>query len=84
MIVVNVDFIIYWFDKFGKVDSYGVIFDKKLKGWVVMEDVWINSVIFIVMYLKEFENKLIKDLGNLLELEFGFVMEFLIKYKKDG
>lgn len=82
--VVNADSIIYRPDKLGKVDSYGVIFDKKLKGRVAMEDAWINSAIFTAMYLKESENKPIKDPGNLSESELGLVMEFLIKHKKDG
>jgi putative spermidine/putrescine transport system substrate-binding protein len=82
--VVNADSIIYRPDKLGKVDSYGVIFDKKLKGRVAMEDAWINSAIFTAMYLKESENQPIKDPGNLSESELGLVMEFLIKHKKDG
>lgn len=82
--VVNADSIIYRPDKLGKVDSYGVIFDPKLKGRVAMEDAWINSAIFTAIYLKEAENKPIKDPGNLTESELGLVMEFLIKHKKDG
>lgn len=82
--VVNADSIIYRADKLGKVDSYGVIFDPKLKGRVAMEDAWINSAIFAAIYLKESENKPIKDPGNLSESELGLVMEFLIKHKKDG
>lgn len=82
--VVNADSIIYRPDKLGKVDSYGVIFDPKLKGKVAMEDAWINSAIFTAIYLKEAENKPIKEPGNLTESELGLVMEFLIKHKKDG
>ncbi len=65
--VVNADSIIYRPDKLGKVDSYGAIFDPKLKGRVAMEDAWINSAIFAAMYLKESENKPIADPGNLSE-----------------
>ncbi|MCF1433110.1 extracellular solute-binding protein [Agrobacterium vitis] len=82
--VVNADSIIYRSDKLGKVDSYGVIFDPKMKGKVAMEDAWINSAVFAAIYLKESENKPIKDPGNLSESELGLVMEFLIKHKKDG
>ncbi|WFR99244.1 extracellular solute-binding protein (plasmid) [Rhizobium tumorigenes] len=82
--VVNADSIIYRPDKLGKIDSYGAIFDPKLKGRVAMEDAWINSVIFTAMYLKESENKPIVDPGNLTESELGMVMEFLIKHKTDG
>lgn len=82
--VVNADSIIYRPDKLGKVDSYGVIFDPKLKGRVAMEDAWINSAVFTAMYLKESENQPIAEPGNLTESELGLVMEFLIKHKKDG
>lgn len=82
--VVNADSIIYRPDKLGKVDSYGVIFDPKLKGRVAMEDAWINSAVFAAMYLKESENQPIGDPGNLTEDELGLVMEFLIKHKRDG
>jgi len=82
--VVNADSIIYRPDKLGKVDSYGVIFDPKLKGRVAMEDAWINSAVFAAMYLKESENQPIGDPGNLTEAELGLVMEFLIKHKRDG
>ncbi|PYE31679.1 putative spermidine/putrescine transport system substrate-binding protein [Rhizobium sp. PP-WC-1G-195] len=82
--VINADSIIYRPDKLGKIDSYGAIFDPKLKGRVAMEDAWINSAIFTAMYLKESENQPIKDPGNLSESELGLVMEFLIKHKTDG
>ncbi len=82
--VVNADSIIYRKDKLGVVDSYGVIFDPKLKGRVAMEDAWINSAIFAAMYLKESENAPINEPGNLTEDELGLVMEFLIKHKRDG
>lgn len=82
--VVNADSIIYRRDKLGTVDSYGVIFDPKLKGRVAMEDAWINSAIFAAIYLKEAENQPIKDPGNLTKDELGLVMEFLIKHKTDG
>ena len=82
--VVNADSIIYRKDKLGVVNSYGVIFDPKLKGRVAMEDAWINSAIFTAMYLKESENAPIVEPGNLTEDELGLVMEFLIKHKRDG
>ena len=82
--VLNADSIIYRKDKLGTVDSYGVVFDPKLKGKVAMEDAWINSAIFAAIYLKESENKPIKDPGNLTSDELGLVMEFLIKHKRDG
>ncbi|MFT7221194.1 MAG: putative spermidine/putrescine transport system substrate-binding protein [Candidatus Azotimanducaceae bacterium] len=82
--VVNADSIIYRTDKLGIVDSYGVIFDPKLKGRVAMEDAWINSATFTAMYLKESENAAIVEPGNLTEDELGLVMEFLIKHKRDG
>jgi putative spermidine/putrescine transport system substrate-binding protein len=82
--VVNADSIIYRKDKLGTVDSYGVIFDPKLKGKVAMEDAWINSTVFAAMYLKESENRPIRDPGNLSVDELGIVMEFLIKNKVDG
>ncbi len=82
--VVNADSIIYRKDKLGVVDSYGVIFDPKLKGRVSMEDAWINTAVFAAMYLKESENQPIKDPGNLSVDELGLVMEFLIKHKTDG
>ncbi|MHA1565181.1 MAG: ABC transporter substrate-binding protein [Alphaproteobacteria bacterium] len=81
--VVNADSIIYRKDILGVVDSYGVIFDPKLKGKVAMEDAWINSAIFTAMYLKESENAPIDQPGNLSEDELGLVMEFLIKHKRD-
>lgn len=82
--VINADSIIYRSDKLGTVDSYGVIFDPKLKGQVAMEDGWINSVVFTAMYLKESENQKIDNPGNLSADELGLVMEFLIKHKRDG
>lgn len=82
--VVNADSIIFLPKKTGPVDSYGVIFDPKLKGKVAMEDTWINSVIFTAIYLKGSENAKIEEPGNLSEDELGMVMEFLIKHKKDG
>ena len=82
--VVNADSIIYRKDKLGTVDSYGVIFDPKMKGRVAMEDAWINSAIFTAMYLKNSENAPINEPGNLTEDELGLVMEFLMKHKRDG
>ncbi|MBL4890973.1 MAG: extracellular solute-binding protein [Rhizobiaceae bacterium] len=82
--VLNADSMIYLPDRVGEVDSYGVIFDPKLKGKVAMEDTWINSAIFTAMYLKESENAKIDEPGNLSESELGLVMEFLIKHKRDG
>ncbi len=82
--VVNADSIIYRKDKLGLVDSYGVIFDPKLKGRVAMEDAWINSAVFAAIYLKNAENAPISDPGNLTVDELGLVMEFLIKHKRDG
>jgi putative spermidine/putrescine transport system substrate-binding protein len=83
--VVNADSIIALEDKVGKdVDSYGIIFDPKLKGKTAMEDAWINSAIFTAIYLKNSENAKIEEPGNLTPDELGLVMEFLIKNKKDG
>jgi putative spermidine/putrescine transport system substrate-binding protein len=82
--VINADSMIALKDKVGIVDSYGVIFDPKLKGKTAMEDAWINSAIFTAMYLKESENAPIAEPGNLTPDELGIVMEFLIKHKKDG
>jgi putative spermidine/putrescine transport system substrate-binding protein len=82
--VINADSMIALEDKVGTVDSYGVIFDPKLKGKTAMEDTWINSVIFTAMYLKNSENAKIAEPGNLTVDELGLVMEFLIKHKKDG
>lgn len=82
--VINADSMIANADKVGKVDSYGVIFDPKLKGKTAMEDAWINSVIFTAIYLKNSENVKIEEPGNLTPDELGTVMEFLIKHKKDG
>jgi len=82
--VINADSIIALRDKAADVDSYGVIFDPKLKGKTAMEDAWINSVIFTAMYLKNSENAKIAEPGNLTADELGLVMEFLIKHKRDG
>jgi putative spermidine/putrescine transport system substrate-binding protein len=81
--VINADSIIAVRDKAGSVDSYGVIFDPKLKGKTAMEDAWINSVIFTAIYLKNSENAKIAEPGNLTADELGLVMEFLIKHKRD-
>jgi putative spermidine/putrescine transport system substrate-binding protein len=81
--VINADSIIAVRDKAGSVDSYGVIFDPKLKGKTAMEDAWINSVIFTAIYLKNSENAKIVEPGNLTADELGLVMEFLIKHKRD-
>ena len=81
--VINADSIIAVRDKAGSVDSYGVIFDPKLKGKTAMEDAWINSVTFTAIYLKNSENAKIAEPGNLTADELGLVMEFLIKHKRD-
>jgi putative spermidine/putrescine transport system substrate-binding protein len=82
--VINADSMIVLQDKVGKVDSYGAVFDPKLKGKTAMEDAWINSVIFTAIYLKNAENAKVAEPGNLTRDELGLVMEFLIKHKKDG
>lgn len=82
--VVNADSMIALRNRVGSVDSYGVIFDPKLKGKTAMEDAWINSVIFTAIYLKNSENAKISEPGDLAADELGLVMEFLIKHKKDG
>jgi putative spermidine/putrescine transport system substrate-binding protein len=82
--VINADSIIALRDKAGNVDSYGAIFDPRLKGKTAMEDAWINSVIFTAIYLKSSENAKIAEPGNLTADELGLVMEFLIKHKRDG
>ncbi len=82
--VINADSMIVLEDKAGKVDSYGTVFDPKLKGKTAMEDAWINSAIFTAIYLKNAENAKIGEPGNLTPDELGLVMEFLIKHKKDG
>ena len=82
--VINADSIIVLKDKVGSVDSYGVVFDPKLKGKTAMEDAWINTVTFTAIYLKNSENAKIAEPGNLTADELGLVMEFLIKHKKDG
>jgi putative spermidine/putrescine transport system substrate-binding protein len=82
--VINADSIIAVREKAGNVDSYGVIFDPKLRGKTAMEDAWINSVIFAAIYLKNSANAKIAEPGNLTADELGTVMEFLIKHKRDG
>ena len=82
--VINADSIIALREKAGNVDSYGVVFDPKLKGKTAMEDAWINSVTFTAIYLKNAENTKIAEPGNLTADELGLVMEFLIKHEKDG
>src|SRR5215475_10885244 len=62
--VINADSMIALQDKVGKVDSYGVVFDPKLKGKVAMEDAWINSTVFTAIYLKNSENEKIAEPGN--------------------
>jgi len=81
--VVNADSMIALRNRVGNVDSYGVIFDRKLRGKTAMEDAWINSVIFAAIYLKNSENAKISEPGDLAADELGLVMEFLIKHKKD-
>jgi putative spermidine/putrescine transport system substrate-binding protein len=82
--VINADSMIALGKRVGSVDSYGVIFDPKLKGKTAMEDAWINSVIFTAIYLKNSENAKIAEPGDLTADELGLVMEFLIKHKRDG
>jgi putative spermidine/putrescine transport system substrate-binding protein len=82
--VINADSMIALRDKAGSVDSYGFVFDRKLKGKTAMEDAWINSVIFTAIYLKNSENAKIAEPGNLTADELGLVMEFLIRHKRDG
>src|SRR2546428_9317090 len=82
--VINADSVIYLPEKVGKVDTYAVVFDPKLKGKTAMEDAWINSVIFTAIYLKENALQKIGDPGNLTADELGAVMEFLIGKKKEG
>jgi putative spermidine/putrescine transport system substrate-binding protein len=82
--VINADSMIALRDKVGTVDSYSVIFDRKLRGKTAMEDAWINSATFTAIYLKNSENAKIAEPGNLTVDELGLVMEFLIKHKKDG
>jgi putative spermidine/putrescine transport system substrate-binding protein len=81
--VINADSMVALRTRVGSVDSYGVIFDRKLKGKTALEDAWINSVIFTAMYLKNSENAKISEPGDLTADELGLVMEFLIKHKKD-
>lgn len=82
--VINADSMIALEDKVGKIDSYGAVFDPKLKGKTAMEDAWVNSAIFTAIYLKNSENAKIAEPGNLTPDELGLVMEFLIKHKTDG
>jgi putative spermidine/putrescine transport system substrate-binding protein len=82
--VVNADSMVALRNRVGSVDSYGVIFDPKLKGKTAMEDAWINSVIVAAIYLKNSENAKISEPGDLTADELGLVMEFLIKHKRDG
>jgi putative spermidine/putrescine transport system substrate-binding protein len=82
--VINADSMVALRNKVGTVDSYGVIFDRKLRGKTAMEDAWINSVIFAAIYLKNSENAKISEPGDLTADELGLVMEFLIKHKRDG
>jgi putative spermidine/putrescine transport system substrate-binding protein len=82
--VVNADSMIALRNRVSSADSYGVIFDRKLKGKTAMEDAWINSVIFTAIYLKNSENAKISEPGDLTADELGLVMEFLIKHKRDG
>jgi putative spermidine/putrescine transport system substrate-binding protein len=82
--VINADSMIALRNRVGSIDSYGVLFDRKLRGKTSMEDAWINSVIFTAMYLKNSENAKISEPGDLTADELGLVMEFLIKHKKDG
>src|ERR1700675_3629166 len=81
--VVNADSMVALRSRVRDVDSYGVIFDPKVRGKTAMEDAWINSVIFTAMYLKNSENAKISEPGDLTADELGLVMEFLIKHKKD-
>jgi putative spermidine/putrescine transport system substrate-binding protein len=81
--VINADSMVALRNRVGNVDSYGIIFDRKLRGKTAMEDAWINSVIFTAMYLKNSENAKISEPGDLTADELGLVMEFLIKHKKD-
>jgi putative spermidine/putrescine transport system substrate-binding protein len=81
--VMNADSMIVLRTRLGSVDSYGVIFDRTLRGKTSMEDAWINSVIFTAIYLKNSENAKISEPGDLTADELGLVMEFLIKHKKD-
>src|ERR1700688_824000 len=81
--VVNADSMIVLGNRISSADSYGVIFDRKLRGKTAMEDAWINSVIFTAIYLKNSENARIAEPGDLTADELGLVMEFLIKHKKD-
>src|SRR6201997_4991574 len=82
--VINADSMIVLQDKAGKVDSYGAVFDPKLKGKTAMKDAWINREIFTAIYIKNAENAKLAEPGNLTRDELGLVMEFLIKHKKDG
>ena len=84
-VIANADSVIYNYEKIGRiVDSYDIIFDHQFKGRVAMEDAWVNSVIFTAIYLKGNDLHPIDDPGDLTVDELEFVMEFLIKHKKDG
>src|SRR5437879_6047329 len=69
--VINADSMVALRSRVGNADSYGVIFDRKLKGKTAMEDAWINSVIFTAMYLKNSENAKISEPGDLTADELG-------------
>src|SRR6202166_4480192 len=72
--VVNADSMVALRNRVSSADSYGVIFDRTLRGKTAMEDAWINSVIFTAMYLKNSENARISEPGDLTADELGLVM----------